>query len=257
MLKKVFVQQNSQGEWLTRDCYTVAREFTRQGLDVIPFHSNDFDSSSSLPIDKESMVYGEVHLARKGIKAMGYRPPDPLTFPPCLLRSRDIPPTLMTMEQLRTRFKGQDPGTWWLRSFEPKDFPSQKVESFSDLVGLDYVSGSSQVWISPIVSYISEYKLFMESSCLVGVAHVKGDPLITLDLKDLNLALTRAKQMVQDSYVLHMGVAMFPNRPESIRTPTLFIKAQEVYGTESLNLSPSMYCTLLQKRWNQLGKITR
>ena len=255
----VYVQKDEYGqygEWASPNCFLAAYGFDMRGYEVLPFTSKAL-FAGDVYMRKDLIVHGGVLQVRKALELLGVRPPEPMDYPHCLRRGfMDATPVEKTVRQVMemVQTKGYRP-TFIKPSRQPKLFTGLVVSEFSDILKvINSVDEATYVYTLNPVNFLSEYRIFVHKGEMVGMSHYHGDPLVFPDVTTVKKLLNRAKAMTPVAYALDVGVAYFPDRPESIQHPTLLIEANDAHSLGAYGLPAWKYVQMVEDRWNQMTK---
>jgi hypothetical protein len=125
-----------------------------------------------------------------------------------------------------------------------KQFPAQVITSLPLItyIGQDY-EDSMECWVSTVVNFTSEYRLFIHNKQIVGCKHYWGDFRISLDWKVVDEAMSKL-QWQPCGWCLDFGV--------TDKGETLLIEANDGYSIGNYGLDGMDYAKLLRDRWYEL-----
>jgi len=126
-----------------------------------------------------------------------------------------------------------------------------------DLLSLSSFPDKEPIIQVPALTFLAVYRLFFLAGDVVGMTLLRGDIRQSLDVEVLRKLLRYAGEVVQVAYSTDIAVAYFPDRPESIRYPTLVLGSKDVFTMGCTGLSQETYVTMLEERWRQLQTISR
>lgn len=250
----VYILQE-KGEWKSELCYLAYRGFLNRGYDVRPFTAEEMESGT-LPLSRETIVHGGIPQIRRALTQIGVPFPRFDTYPYPLRQFMDRPPTEVLLEKIVNAV--QEPG------FKPcfikpsdtsngvKLFTGTVVSKYADLLKVMHCPENTRVWQMPVMSWISEYRVFVHKHEILSVRCYKGDPLVFPDVAVIRKMLTASKAMPQVAFSMDVGIAHFPERPEKIRTPTLLVEANDAHSLGPYGLPAPLYAHMIEDRWNQI-----
>jgi hypothetical protein len=101
---------------------------------------------------------------------------------------------------------------------------------------------------SPTVEFVSEYRGFVLDGEILGIRHYEGDFRVFPDVRVIDAAVATYSPS-PSAYGIDFGIAS--------EGQTLFFETNEVYSLGCYGLTPILYSSLLERRWNELTCRTR
>ncbi len=131
-------------------------------------------------------------------------------------------------------------------SSKAKLFTGYVIHSNKDLYKLTQLSGSTQVYCSHVVEWISEYRIYVNKGQIVGIKNYDGDEEVKLDLKVVENAIRDFEQSDErtDGYGIDFGVLK--------NGDTAMVEWNDGYALGSYNLDKELYTDLILSRWNEI-----
>jgi hypothetical protein len=125
-----------------------------------------------------------------------------------------------------------------------KEFPAQVVTCLPliTFVGQNF-NDSMECWVSNVVNFTSEYRLFLHNKQLIGCKHYWGDFKISLDWKVVESALADLREQ-PIGWCLDFGV--------TDKGETLLIEANDGYSIGNYGLDGLDYAKLIKDRFLEL-----
>jgi hypothetical protein len=125
-----------------------------------------------------------------------------------------------------------------------KEFPAQVVEQMPLITYPEQtIKDFTECWVSEVVNFESEYRLFLNKGKLIGCKHYWGDYRISLDWKVVDQALSDIK--VQPfGWCLDWGV--------TDKGQTILIEANDGYSIGNYGLDGVDYAKLLRDRFLEI-----
>jgi len=237
-------------DWLNDTCYSVAKGLFLRKHEVIGFR---IDQLKDLPLTKNTVVFGEAKAVREALKLIGARLPYPESYPNPLRRYMDRSPSEPFLSDIRAELHAPGFRPVFVKpSRDPGLFEGRVISMMDDFLPLAHLPPKTLVWRIPAISFVSEFRVFVHHGDIVGVKHYAGDPLVFPDPPTVKRVVTASKSLGYVSYGIDIGVAIFPERPELVRTPTLVVKFNDSHSLESYGLDPYVFASMVEDRWNQM-----
>lgn len=129
-----------------------------------------------------------------------------------------------------------------------KLFTGFVVNSNLDLYRLDGIAKETDLYCSSVVKWLSEYRVFVNKSKIVGVKNYDGDENLPLDMKLIESAINDFEKSNQrtDAYGIDFGVLEDGT--------TALIEWNDGFALGSYGLDKEVYTDLILARWNELLK---
>ena len=108
------------------------------------------------------------------------------------------------------------------------------------------VGRSQEVWCSDVVTWSSEYRVYVIGAHIISIDLYAGDPKVVLDsaIVDAALAAFRASGEAPSAYGIDFGVLTTGQ--------TALVEANDGYALGAYQISAGAYTDLLLTRWNEL-----
>ena len=137
---------------------------------------------------------------------------------------------------------------FFFKPVNTKEFPAQQVVDkfpFITYPGQELKDGM-ECWVSDIVNIISEYRVFIKDTFVVGCQYYLGDFRVYPDWKVIDNTINSI--IVQPTgWCLDFGV--------TDEGKTILIEANDGYSIGDYGLYPQTYAELLEVRWRELTKL--
>lgn len=243
-------------DWASIECAAAARGLEGRGYTIQPYYSAEL---GDFAVQADTPVVGDIDSVRSALRRLGRTFPDRLAYLPAFHRLMERPPLYCSLQSVRgALFKGPLAYPVFLK---PRSrygvFPSFVVRDMDDMLSLSSLPDTEPVIQLPALTFLAVYRIFFLSGEVVGMTLLRGDIRQALDVGVLGKLLRYAKEVVQVAYSTDVAVAYFPDRPESIRYPTVVLGSKDVFTMGCTGLSQETYATMLEERWRQLQSISR
>jgi hypothetical protein len=137
----------------------------------------------------------------------------------------------------------------FIKPIKIKEFPAQIVNSLPliTFIGQNF-NDNIECWVSEIVDFVSEYRIFLLGKEPIGCKHYLGDFKIFLDWKIVDSALNDLINQPA-GWCLDFGVTSDGR--------TLLIEANDGYSIGNYGLDGIDYARVLKARWFELIKTAK
>lgn len=193
-------------------------------------------------LKKTTLVHGGVPYVRAALNLLGVPLPKVLDYPPSIQKFFGRSITTATIDYLRHRtnslpvFVKPMHGTKLFNGFV-------YTGSIEDQLNLNTFDPDLPVWMSDVVTFVSEYRVLVHQGLIFACRHYKGDCSV---FPDMNVAL-QATQAFEDApvgYSLDLGVT---DRGQTILVEVNDAWALGCYGTPSIP-----FTEMIVNRWKEM-----
>lgn len=129
-----------------------------------------------------------------------------------------------------------------------KLFTGFVIHSNLDCYKLESISKKTELYCSNIVQWISEYRIFVNQSKIVGIKNYDGDPKIQLDLKIVEKAIQDFENSEEKTAAYAIDFGILDNGK------TAFVEWNDGFALGSYNLDKEIYTDLVLTRWQEILK---
>lgn len=188
----------------------------------------------------------------ESLEELGIRRPRYDPYPAALRRFMDKLPVEESVQSLLEKFQeGKTMRVFITPSRQENLFPSTLVHTAGDLLELPK---EAKVWVVPELSLVSEFLLFMDAQGNLAWIFQTSPPQWPLRFPDSGTVkkLLNAAKVFERPAVLSVGVAEFPERPESIRWPTILLGVRDILFTDGFGIPSELFASLRKSRWDSL-----
>lgn len=221
---------------------------TMEGVKVQAFSPNTLSSIGAEKIKSASLVVGSVASIQDALGLMGVIAPLPDYYPQCLREycHRDV--ELVTrQEALSCIMTGV---TLFVKSHDwkkmtgavitPKSLPSEFLALEAD----------EEVWVSNDVTWLSEYRVYVDSGVIVAICCYLGDDEEKIDRRVLDEAVEKLSQAGwHDTYAMDWGVMISPEKGKV----TALVEMNDAWAIGAYaGIDYRSYTRFLMHRWAQL-----
>ncbi|MEK8034045.1 ATP-grasp domain-containing protein [Ideonella sp. DXS29W] len=221
-------------------------EFERRGVPVQLYTAKRIQRRS-LPLSHRSFVAGDMDAMHGAMSQLRIEHPAPNDYPPCLAPYLRRQMTQVTLGDVEHQICSAGGGAVFVKpATGRKRFTGQVLWSPSDFMYLRGTSRRQTVWCAEVVSWRSEFRVYVVRDAVVWTDHYAGEREATLDMAVVHQAVEAYAQSgtAPAGYAMDMGVL------ESGETALVEINDGFALGAYDIDAAP--YTDLLIARWQQL-----
>lgn len=132
---------------------------------------------------------------------------------------------------------------------KPKLFTGFVVNSNLDLNRFEGIAKDTDLYCSSVVSWLSEYRVFVNKSKIVDIKNYDGDESLKLNMEVVENAINDFEKSTQrtDAYGIDFGVLD--------NGSTAMIEWNDGFALGSYGLQKEIYTELILTRWNEILKL--
>lgn len=215
--------------------------FRMRGVETIPFYS--LTSISDLDVGPDAGVAGYIGDVRAALRKLGVQEPDPMDYPEEIrsFLGRDVSKTTLVAAMSQEGV--------FIKPVAQKLFSGFVLTGqFGDnlkVVGLD---PQTEVWSSPALEFVSEYRCFVLEREILGVRWYKGDWGVALDRRVVEAAV-QAYVTAPIAYTIDFGVTK--------EGRTLLVEVNDGFAFGAYGLPSELYAAMLSARWEEMTSSLR
>jgi hypothetical protein len=205
-----------------------------------------------LQFDRNTLVAGHIPVVFSALRQIGVEPPEPNDYPECLRpwlhrrmwtsTVRDV--VLKLQEGAARPFFAKPIG-------RHKRFRGHVFESWEDLRALGGASDHMRVVCSEVVTWKSEYRVYVVRGRIVGTCHYLGDPACLLDEKQVKDAVAAFENSGESPAGYGIDFGMLSTGQ------TALVEVNDGYSLGSYGLEDGPYTELIVARWCELVEGSR
>lgn len=245
MFTKAFLEESGNGK-LRHEEQLLLAELERRAIPAT-FYTAKRIQRRQLPLSADTFIAGDMDAMHGAMKQLKIEIPPPNDYPRSLepyLHRRVWTSTLGAIEQQVSDGCGE--AVFVKPADRRKDFTGRIFSSFDDFREIGNTSRHQKVWCSEVVSWTSEYRVYVIGSEIVSMDLYAGDPNAALDLNIVNAALAayRASGEAPSAYGIDFGVLAAGD--------TALVEANDGYSLGAYKISASAYTDVLFTRWSEL-----
>ncbi len=138
-----------------------------------------------------------------------------------------------------------NPDLWnvFVKPIRRKSFKGRVIRSATDLIGCGATNGDQEIYVSEILNFVSEYRVFVRYGEILDVRHYTGDWSIFPDAETIANCVKEYKEGI-NTYAIDFGVT------DKGTTNLIEVNVSGVIG--SYGLDPNMYAKFMSARWSEL-----
>lgn len=213
-----------------------------KGLEDMGFECVKFSTLQDLAYyyhSRGELIVGGIGIIRKRLKAFDI---DPIMV--------DYPEELKeflgrTIQESTLSNIANNPETWpiFIKSKEQKRITGKVIRNASDLVGLGYQEENPEIYISEVMDFVSEYRVFVRYGEVLDCKHYWGDPMVFPDAAIVKAAISKY-QSAPDAYGIDFAVTK--------EGKTVLIEVNDAWALGCYGLERHLYAKFLITRWAQI-----
>lgn len=213
-----------------------------KGLEDMGFECVKFSTLQDLADyyhSRGELIVGGIGIIRKRLKAFDI---DPITV--------DYPEELKeflgrTIQESTLSNIANNPETWpiFIKSKEQKRITGKVIRNASDLVGLGYQEENPEIYISEVMNFVSEYRVFVRYGEVLDCKHYWGDPMVFPDAAIIKAAISKY-QSAPDAYGIDFAVTK--------EGKIVLIEVNDAWALGCYGLEMHLYAKFLITRWAQI-----
>ena len=245
VISKAFIKERGGGK-LGYEEKLVVKELQQRG---IPFtlYTEKRIHRRQLPLDDESLVVGDMPCIYGALKQLSIPLPEPNDYPASLQVFLHRPIWKSTLQNLESRLrKGYSLGTFAKPASRHKRFTGCVFESEYDLSQVYGVSRQEQLLCSEIVTWVSEYRIYVVHSEIRSIDHYAGDSGVMVDMEKIRHAIQALDHAGESyaGYALDFGVLASGQ--------TALVEMNDGFAIGAYKIDSKNYTDMILARWEEL-----
>ncbi|MEH2177350.1 ATP-grasp domain-containing protein [Nostoc sp.] len=245
LISKAFIQEQGDGR-LRYEEQLVTEELRSRGL-PITFYTEKRIHRRQLALDNESLVVGDMRCVLGAIKQLGIPEPKPNDYPASLKNFMYRRTWTSTLEQLEIKFcNGRYVPIFAKPATRRKRFTGCVFESEYDLCRVYGVSRQEQLLCSEVVSWVSEYRVYVVHSQIRSIDRYDGNPNVLLDIDKVLCAIQALKNAGESyaGYAIDFGVLDSGQ--------TALVEMNDGFAIGAYKIDKKNYTDMILARWEEL-----
>ncbi len=245
MIRAAFLQQSGNGR-LGTEIKSLSAGLARLGIPCTLFLEKQLQRRQ-LPLEKESLVAGNIPVVLGALRQLGITPPEPDDYPECLRPWLHRRMWKSVVRDVVAKLQEGESPLFFAKPFDKhKRFRGHVFESWDDLRALGGASDGAAVVCSEVVVWKSEYRVYVVRGRIADVRHYAGDPACAIDQKEVRDAIScfEASGEAPGGYGIDFGVLSGGQ--------TALVEVNDGYSLGCYGLDDGLYTELIVTRWMEL-----
>jgi hypothetical protein len=244
MIKRAYIHEYGQGK-MEPEQKDVLDVLKARGIPCELFTSKKL-SRNQLVFDSETFVAGDNIVIPTVLKKIGFNYIND-TYPKCLEKYLERKVWETTIRNLLFQADLQEiPQIFIKPKSKAKLFTGFIINSYHDLFKLDRYSKNTEIYCSTIVNWLSEYRVFVNGSKIVGIKLYYGDEKYILDMNTVEKAIIDFENSPEKTTAYGIDFGVLDNGK------TAFIEWNDGFALGSYGLDKEIYTDLLIARWEEI-----
>jgi hypothetical protein len=244
MITRAYIQEYGNGK-IEPEHWNVKKVLESRGISCELFTEKRVHRNQ-LVLDNSTLVVGDNPTIQSVLAKIGYTRKFS-TYPESLrgYLKRSIRET--TVAKLILEISSTDVSGIFIKPLDKsKLFTGFVVHSNNDLFKIFNYSKNTRIFVSSIVEWISEFRIFIVDSKIVGVKNYAGKPDVLVDMKVVDQAIIDLEKSQESTrgYSLDFGVLS--------NGETALIEWNDGYALGGYGLDGEIYTDLILARWNEI-----
>jgi hypothetical protein len=209
----------------------------------VPCEFFEYQQLESIPLSVETLVVGGIQTVRRAISLLGGITPPNIDYPDEItpLLGRHIHEGRLGDVRASVDTEGYRPV--FVKPIAQKYFTGRVIAKFRDIIPLAKYPADTPVWVSEIVDFKSEYRVFVRGKEVQSVRPYKGDPLLFPNPETIKQAVTSLRLK---TYCLDVGVNQ--------QGQTLVVEVNDAFAFGTYGLKTEVHAHMLLSRWGELTR---
>lgn len=244
MFEMAFIQEMGSGR-LDHESGLIRDHCLRIGLPV-SLYTQKRMQRRQLPLTSRSFVSGDIDCMQGAMRQLGIPVPAATYYPISLAPYLHRRVWLDILGNVRTRIDEGGRPLFVKPASRAKLFTGRVFSHRGEFYHAGGASWREPVWCSEVVSWQSEYRVYVNDAEIVSADHYEGDAGVPLDLDIVARAIAdhRRSGEAPVAYGIDFGVLTSGQ--------TALVEANDGYGLGAYQIGSAAYAGLLFARWSQL-----
>lgn len=226
-------------------------EFTRRGIPV-EFYTQKKIQRRVLPLSRSTFVAGDMDAMHGAMNQLKIDIPAPDDYPASLapFLKRRVWKSVLGEVERRFFVDGGAP-VFAKPSSRRKSFTGRVFATAGDFMSVGATSRRQEVWCSEVVTWRSEYRVYVVDDDIVGMDHYGGSTDVAPDMSTIDAALKSYRDAGQapSAYGIDFGVLSTGE--------TALVEANDGYALGAYSVDAKPYTDLVTRRWAELLSMAR
>ena len=245
MITKAFIQEQGN-EILGDEEQLVVEELTERGISI-SFYTEKRIQRRQLPLDNQSLVVGDMSCVLGALKQLGISEPLLNDYPVYLSNLMYRQTWICTVSKLeKILLQGIHKPIFAKPATRRKRFTGCVFETEDDLYKIYGVSRQEKLLCSEVVSWKSEYRVYVVNSEIRSIDFYNGNPDVLIDIKKVQQAI----KSLDDAGESYAGYAIDFGVLDS--GETALVEINDGFAIGAYNIDRKNYTDLILARWEEL-----
>ncbi len=236
--------QKQDGEFVDINCFTAWQGFKLMGVQTEFFSLKQLiDGYMPIPLSKTTLVCGNIGPVKRALKEIGVKEPIIEDYP------------LELKSYLGRKIWSSTLGE--IKNYQQKIFIKPKIDvklftgyvrtgQIKDLFQTAMCPDETEIYVSEVVNFVSEYRVFVNEGLMVGCRHYKGDFTIYPDFEIVSKA-------INDYISAPIGYSADFGVTDDGRT--LLVEINDAFSIGCYGLNNLAYAKMLKDRWLEIVNV--
>jgi hypothetical protein len=245
VISKAFIQEQGNGR-LREEEQRVVEELKHREI-PFTFYTEKRIHRRQLMLDSESLVVGDMPCIAGALQQLSIPEPEPNDYPVSLHEFLHRRVWRSTLRELELGLRdGRYPAMFVKPATRRKRFTGCVFESEYDLSQVYGVSRQEKVWCSEVVTWLSEYRVYVVHSEIRGVDHYAGNADVPINLEEVRRAIQALDQAGESyaGYAIDFGVVASGQ--------TALVEMNDGFAIGAYSIDSKNYTDMIWARWEEL-----
>lgn len=215
------------------------------GIDIV-----FFDDIEEVPASKWHIIVAGIEQTNSYLKRLGLPEKQALNIPKCIEKYADRQIWRTNMASVREQI--DEDYIKFPVFIKPNGRAKEFIAGILENEGMfqrhmSSIPDETEVLLSEVVDFVSEYRGYICQGELLGILHYKGDIRVFPDMKVVDEAIdVYTNNGAPAGYSMDFGITSDGR--------TLLVECNDGWSLGNYGLEPSKYCRLLGRRWYEMMK---
>ena len=244
MFDVAFIQEQGNGR-LMREAELVREHCIRLEIPVQLYTPKRIERRQ-LPLTRSSYIFGDMDCMHGAMRQLKIPIPEAVYYLPSLTKYLHRMVWLDTVGNVRTQVEEGGIPVFAKPASRAKVFTGCVFSGPSDFYHVGGTSRREPVWCSEVVSWRSEYRVYVNGPAIVAIDNYSGDAGVELDRAVITSAIAEYGQSGEApaAYAIDFGVLASGE--------TALVEANDGYALGAYQIGSAPYAELMFARWRQL-----
>lgn len=245
MISKAFIQRQGNAK-LGDEEQLIVEELKERGISI-SFYTEKRIHRRQLPLDNQSLVVGDMSCVLGALKQLGISEPLLNDYPACLNNFMHRKTWISTVSELERRLlQGRYAPIFAKPATRRKRFSGCVFETEYDLYKIYGVSRQEKLLCSEVVSWVSEYRVYVVNSEIRSIDFYDGNANALIDVEKVKQAI----KSLDDAGESYAGYAIDFGVLDS--GETALVEMNDGFAVGAYSIDRKNYTDLILARWEEL-----